>query len=159
MADVSNTHPDITSSRITEWNKVDACSKGEEYVKSIGETYLPKPSGFIQQQDGGRAAYNAYRARASFPELFEPTVSSMVGMIHDKGITVELPDSMEGIMGNEVPLADRPSTVAPGVEGKPVGGMVIHDVCPLCLCHRARLRAFYPVVKPSRAGLGINHSA
>jgi hypothetical protein len=106
MADVSTRHPDITNSRLSEWTKVDACSKGEEFVKSEGDQYLPKPSGFANQEDGGKAAYSAYKKRASFPEIFEPTVSSMVGMIHDKGITIELPDSLQEILGNDAPLDD-----------------------------------------------------
>lgn len=96
---VSQKHPDITSARLTEWTKVEAASHGEEFVKQRGETFLPKPLGFNQQQDGGAAMYNAYLSRAQFPEWFEPTVSAMVGMIHDRNIAIEMPDRLKGILG------------------------------------------------------------
>ena len=97
MADASFKHPEITPSRLVEWQRMRACSLGEAFVKSQNENFLPMPSGFAAMSDRGVAAYNAYQCRAQFPEMFEPTVSAMVGMIHDKGITIELPSGLEGI--------------------------------------------------------------
>lgn len=104
MTDVSTCHPDITQAVAKEWRQVEACAKGGEYIKERGEAYLPCPSGFKAMPDQGVAAYSAYKDRATFPEMFEPTVSSMVGMIHDKGIKIEAPDALLAIMGDGMTL-------------------------------------------------------
>jgi hypothetical protein len=67
---------------------------GEGRVKAAGEVYLPKPSGFKAMPDGGTAMYDAYKARARFPEIVAPTLAAMVGVIHDKDIAIEMPNGL-----------------------------------------------------------------
>jgi hypothetical protein len=56
---------------------------------------LPQPSGFSAQKDGGRALYEAYQKRAQFPEIAEPTIRGMVGVIHRTEAQIEMPKAME----------------------------------------------------------------
>lgn len=95
MTAVKTYHPAVTPSRRAEWMLMRDCMDGEHAVKQRGELYLPKPSGFTSQADGGAAAYNAYRERAQFPELLAPSVAAMIGIIHGREIPIDIPDAME----------------------------------------------------------------
>ena len=46
MATVKSYHPSITAERRAEWKLMRDCMDGESAVKSRGETYLPKPTGY-----------------------------------------------------------------------------------------------------------------
>ncbi|WP_103171593.1 DUF4055 domain-containing protein [Paracoccus sp. SY] len=91
---VSDKHPDWTD-RADEWAMMRACARGEKAVKEAGESYLPMPSGFRAQGDGGRAMYAAYQTRAQFSEILAPTIRGMVGVIHRTEAQVEMPASMQ----------------------------------------------------------------
>lgn len=64
------------------WKQMRATEMGEEAVKQEKEVWLPKPNGFNYQLDGGAAMYGAYLARAAFPDILQPTLQGMVGVIH-----------------------------------------------------------------------------
>lgn len=108
MTAVKTYHPAVTLSRRAEWMLMRDCMDGETAIKQRGELYLPKPSGFASQEDGGAAFYNAYRERAQFPELLAPSVAAMIGIIHGREIRIEMPDSMmylwEDADGKGLPL-------------------------------------------------------
>ncbi|MFN4296788.1 MAG: DUF4055 domain-containing protein [Brevundimonas sp.] len=93
---VANLHPDYTA-RAPEWSLMRDAAWGESAVKDAGETYLPKPGGFKSQSDGGVAMYAAYKTRAGFPEIVSPAVLSMVGVIHQAEIKIDLPAGLEGM--------------------------------------------------------------
>lgn len=96
--DVKTLHPDLTSARLAEWILMRDAAAGEGAVKARGEAYLPKPSGFKTRPDGGKAMYDAYRMRAQFPEILAPSISAMVGIIHDSESRVELPGALDFII-------------------------------------------------------------
>jgi hypothetical protein len=96
MSAVSTKHPDYTD-RLGEWQMMRDTLRGEQAVKTRGTHYLPMPSGFQAQSDDGVSMFNAYMARAKFPEIVEPTIMGMVGIIHRTETDVELPASMEDI--------------------------------------------------------------
>lgn len=96
MSEVENKHPEWTD-RIEEWALMRHCIRGEKEVKAKGEDYLPMPSGFTTHADAGVKAYNSYRARAQFPEIVNPTIQGMVGVIHRTDAQVDLPKAMEAI--------------------------------------------------------------
>ena len=73
MSEVSSTHPSY-SDRIDEWRICRDAARGEKAVKGRGATYLPMPSGFKTQKDGGAAIYAVYQTRAQFPEIMNPTI-------------------------------------------------------------------------------------
>jgi hypothetical protein len=92
--DVSTKHPDYVA-RVGLWSLLRDTSGGEGDVKAAGEEYLPQPSGFKAQDDGGRALYAAYQKRAQFPEIVHPTIHGMVGVIHRTEAQIEMPAAME----------------------------------------------------------------
>lgn len=96
---VDDKHPDYALN-LPIWNMMRHADKGSEAVKDQGATYLPMPSGFTNQADGGVAMYRAYALRAKFPELVEPTKRGMVGIIHRMEPQVEMPSSMEPLWEN-----------------------------------------------------------
>lgn len=90
---VSTKHPDYLA-REDEWRLMRDAAWGETAVKDGGQRYLPMPSGFKAQNDGGQGLYAAYQTRAQFPEIVSPAVQSMVGVIHQAETKIDLPDSM-----------------------------------------------------------------
>ncbi|MGU3496360.1 DUF4055 domain-containing protein [Xanthobacteraceae bacterium A53D] len=91
---VSTKHPDYLD-REAEWKVMRDTARGESAVKDAGQAYLPRPSGFATQSDGGRALYAAYQARAQFPEIVAPTVHGMVGVIHRTEAQIQMPAALE----------------------------------------------------------------
>lgn len=95
---VSTKHPDYTRAREDEWKLCRHAYQGEGEIKRWGEIYLPRPSGYSTEggySDAGDKAYNAYKSRAQFPEMFATSVGAMTGIIHDEVISVELPSALE----------------------------------------------------------------
>lgn len=96
MSAVDTKHPDWID-RADEWAMMRHTVRGEKAVKEEGENYLPMPSGFRVQADGGRAMYGAYQKRAQFAEIVAPTVRGMIGVIHRTEAQIEMPSAMEGL--------------------------------------------------------------
>lgn len=74
-------HPQYEE-KIDDWKMMRDCDEGERTIKTEGEEYLPKPTGFSAQKDGGAKYYENYKARARFPDILQPTLQGMVGVIH-----------------------------------------------------------------------------
>ncbi len=91
---VNARHPDYAD-MIDDWELMRDALAGERTVKEKGIEYLPVPSGFLIQDDGGKAEYNNYRIRAQFPQLVAPTLRGMWGIIHRKEADIEMPAAME----------------------------------------------------------------
>lgn len=108
VGSVKTLHPAITSIRQKEWQLCRDAMDGEGAIKQRGEEYLPMPSGFRGQDDGGKAMYLAYQGRAQFPELMAPSIAAMIGIIHGREIPITMPDAMmyiwEDADGNGLPL-------------------------------------------------------
>lgn len=96
MSAVDTKHPDWLD-RQDEWAMMRAAMRGEKAVKEAGDDYLPMPSGFKVQADGGRAMYAAYQKRAQFSEIVAPTIRGMIGVIHRTEAQIEMPEAMEGL--------------------------------------------------------------
>lgn len=88
-------HPSLTAERRAEWELMRDAMDGESAMKLRGEVYLPKPGGFKNNPATEQQLYDAYRLRAQFPEILAPSVSAMIGIIHDKEIGIEMPDAMQ----------------------------------------------------------------
>lgn len=105
---VSTLHPAMSGIRRAEWQLMRDCMDGEGAIKARGSEYLEAPSGYAAMADGGVAAYNAYRARAQFPEMLAPSVAAMIGIIHGQEIVPVLPDGLaylyENCDGQGLPL-------------------------------------------------------
>jgi len=106
--DIATLHPTLSTIRRAEWQLCRDAIDGEGAIKARAYEYLPQPSGFAAQEDGGQSMYQAYRSRATFPELMAPSVSAMIGIIHGREIRIDMPDSMaylyEDSDGNGLPL-------------------------------------------------------
>lgn len=77
MKGIDTRHPDYeVFSKI--WAKVRDCTKGSDWVKSKGETYLPKLSG---QED---EEYKAYKSRAQFNNFGGRTLQISIGQLFRK---------------------------------------------------------------------------
>ena len=94
MSSVDSKHPQYTALRQAEWALMRAASDGETAIKAATTKYLPIPSGFLTQPDRGAAAYAGYMERANFPEILEPSISSLVGIAHGREIQIEMPTAM-----------------------------------------------------------------
>lgn len=95
MTDAVDTKHPLWTAMADKWELMRDTTAGETAVKEAGTTYLPQPSGFKSQPDGGRALYEAYQKRAQFPEIVEPTIRGMVGVIHRTEAQIEMPDAMQ----------------------------------------------------------------
>lgn len=82
-----------------DWEQQRDLYKGERAVKDKGELYLPATSGMKLDGMGvdqpGSHAYNSYRQRAVFADYIKDGVEALVGLLHQKEPTIELPAALE----------------------------------------------------------------
>lgn len=71
------------------WKMMRSCEAGEEAIKEETTSWLAMPTGFTKQSDGGSGMYASYLSRAQFPDILQPTLSGMVGVIHRVEATIE----------------------------------------------------------------------
>lgn len=90
---VETKHPTLTAQRESDWDLCRDSYEGEGLIKAAGPKYLPRPSGYADNQ-AGNSLYAAYKERAQFPEIMASSVGAMLGIIHDKEIVIEMPDSL-----------------------------------------------------------------
>lgn len=91
---VDTKHPDYIA-HAGEWKLMRDTDRGPVAIADAGQLYLPMPSGFTSQDDGGLAMYGAYKQRARFPDIVSPTIRGMTGLIHRKEAQIEMPPQME----------------------------------------------------------------
>lgn len=118
---LSSKHPRYAAAQ-PDWVVVRDTHAGERRVKEQGTTYLPATSGMIaaglgangsaiigrQREDGqveavitvdarnpGQAQYDAYVTRAVFHELVQASSEALIGIMHRKPPTIELPEKLE----------------------------------------------------------------
>jgi hypothetical protein len=101
---VDSKHPLYTEHE-TDWDQMRDTYRGERIVKEAGTKYLPPTSGMVA--DGmlnttnvGFKAYIAYRKRARFPDTVREAVEALLGVMHGKPATIELPERMEFLRDN-----------------------------------------------------------
>lgn len=86
---------------LPDWIVMNDTYLGQRHIKGENEKYLPATSGM--KEDGlntnqpGRAAYDAYKARAVFPDFVRDAVAAMIGVMHHKPPVITLPESMEAM--------------------------------------------------------------
>lgn len=91
-----------------DWVTMRDLYRGERIVKRKGEHYLPATSGMhmdgmgVGGVDGkgkpGQRAYDAYRKRAYFADYVKDGVEALIGMMHQKPATFEIPPQMEPLI-------------------------------------------------------------
>jgi len=83
------------------WELMRLSFDGEDAIKAAGARYLPVKNGIakLMSESSTRAlamaAYDAYKARAEFPDLVALTVRGAVGTILDQAAEIELPSALE----------------------------------------------------------------
>ena len=94
--DITVVHPEYEEF-VSVWEMMRDTVEGEDEVKEYGDKYLPMKSGIAAITDGEKrkAAYDAYKDRAEFPEIVSPTVQGAVGLIHSKPTEIKIPKAME----------------------------------------------------------------
>lgn len=89
---------------VVDWTMMRDLFKGERAVKAKETEYLPATPGMILDGFNGTAGernslgykiYKNYLKRAVFPEYIADAVEVLVGMMHHKEATIELPAQME----------------------------------------------------------------
>ena len=96
---VDSKHPEFTEIQ-PDWTQMRDTYEGQRAVKRKRTLYLPATEGMLE--DGmhswgqkGSKTYEAYITRARFPELVREAVEAMLGVMHHKPATIELPDGLE----------------------------------------------------------------
>lgn len=89
-------HPEYVEFEAS-WQLMRDAVAGEDDIRARGEKYLPMKSGqaAIENPALRNKSYNAYKARAEFPEITAPTIRGAVGVMLAKPAQIDLPESME----------------------------------------------------------------
>ena len=111
---VATVHPSYTL-MTSAWRKARDCSKDEDHIKEQGSIYLPPTSGMVadgwpNSNTPGLAAYEAYKKRAVFPELYSEAIKTYIGIMFNKPASIELPDALE-------PMRERCNALGDTLEG------------------------------------------
>lgn len=101
---IQSRHPQYAEF-LEDWDVMMDTFRGERVVKAAGTKYLSATSGMIA--DGfpnvdsiGGKAYTAYKMRAIFHSFVDEAVKTLVGIMHHKKATIELPTAMEPMREN-----------------------------------------------------------
>lgn len=103
---LESSHPSYVL-RSPDWRLMRHVYQGERIVKEQGEIYLPPTAGMLL--DGmksgqlGRGMYEAYKTRALFHEFVSEAVKKLIGLLHQKPCTIELPTLMEPLRERATP--------------------------------------------------------
>lgn len=96
-------HPAFTA-RFPDWEQLAHCYAGERVIKERREKYLPATEGMridgMKEGQDGKAAYDAYLARAVFPDYVRQGVEAMVGVMHREPARIEVPPELEPLLDN-----------------------------------------------------------
>ena len=99
---ITSHHPDYDL-KIADWQLMRDAYAGERAVKFAGTTYLPPTPG--QLLDGmatasslGHTNYQSYRLRARFPGYTFNSVEALLGIMHRKPPTIDLPEKMRPLL-------------------------------------------------------------
>lgn len=98
---IETVHP-LYTQHLQDWELMDDSFHGERRVKDKSYKYLPATPGQVldglQNNQKGRKNYMAYKMRARYPECVSEAVVALLGVMHSKPATVELPDKMADLM-------------------------------------------------------------
>lgn len=106
---IEQVHPEYADG-LTAWQDMRIFYQGEDEVKASGERFLP-PLASMHLDGMGRGQlgyenYKAYKARAVFPEYVAEAVESLLGMMHAKPATIQLPQALELLRENATPNSE-----------------------------------------------------
>lgn len=87
--------------RARDWVRMRDAYAGEERIKEKGVAYLPPTTTMMQDgmshgQDG-LAQYEAYKMRAVYHELVQPSLEALLGIMHRKKADITLTPKLDGL--------------------------------------------------------------
>ncbi|MCK5131711.1 MAG: DUF4055 domain-containing protein [Candidatus Sabulitectum sp.] len=97
---ITSHHPKYDA-MLDKWRRMEDAYAGEDKIKEGGLKYLPSTP--AQELDGmssgekGYKNYQNYRTRANFPDIVYTAIDSVLGVMHSKPATIELPEKMESL--------------------------------------------------------------
>lgn len=99
---IDSTHP-LYSHTIEDFELMRHAVAGERVIKGERTKYLPPTPGMIidgmtNTTDDGYQAYQSYLSRAVYPDYVSDAVEALVGLLHQKPATIELPAVMEPML-------------------------------------------------------------
>ena len=83
---------------LPKYTKIRDCLLGEDHIKSLGETYLPRPSADRDAEEDRR--YQNYVLRATFLNATGFTQRTTVGKLFAKPATIDLPPALMPLLEN-----------------------------------------------------------
>lgn len=107
---IDSKHPDY-STYITAWTTMRDCYDGQDAVKAKGGTYLPPTTAMKLDGAGvpntpGHEAYTAYLTRAVFHDYVHTSVEKMIGVMHHKPPTIDLPPQLDQLRTRATPRGE-----------------------------------------------------
>lgn len=106
---ITSRHPLYTEFH-DDWKLMRDAYRGQRIIKEETTRYLPATPG--QEEDGlkvgekGWSSYKSYLVRARFPDFVASAVEGMVGIMHHKPATIELPPKLEPLMDRATPSGE-----------------------------------------------------
>ncbi|MCJ2562705.1 MAG: DUF4055 domain-containing protein, partial [Candidatus Thermoplasmatota archaeon] len=99
---VSTKHPDYVKKE-KDWTLMDDTYEGQRRIKEKTTEDLPATSSMIEDgiaksTDPGSKAYAAYLTRAVFHDFVKDAVDGMIGIMHRKPPSIELPEKLRPLM-------------------------------------------------------------
>lgn len=99
---ITSHHPDYDL-KLQDWRLLRDAYGGERVVKNAGSLYLPPTPGQIidgvsDPNQLGYQNYVAYKMRARFPDYVSNAIEALLGLMHRKPPTIEMPDRMKDIV-------------------------------------------------------------
>lgn len=97
---IDSKHP-LYTEFYPDWELMSDAYRGERTIKDAGVKYLPPTPGQVidgmEKEQPGWKNYQAYKARARFPDFVSQAVEALIGIMHHKPPTIELPDKLEDL--------------------------------------------------------------
>ena len=113
---ITQIHP-AYAEYLERWSLLRDCYSGEDAIKEAGITYLPPTPGQVLDGMGavganaGEAAYQAYKARAVFPDFFSVGIETLIGILNAKETKIELPAELDYLRNKAMLNGEKLSSV------------------------------------------------
>lgn len=99
---VDSKHP-LYTEFLPDWEQMRDTYRGQRIVKQKGFRYLPATSGMVDaglhnRESAGFKEYDAYRKRAVFPDVVREAVEALLGVMHNKPASIDIPEKMASLL-------------------------------------------------------------
>lgn len=112
MGVITAIHP-LRQAMDEAYELMDDSYKGSDAIKNRGKSYLRPTYSMVLDGFGsgelkckGNVAYDIYKWRARYPEYVKEGINNMVGLMHSKPCTFELPASMQFLLTSASPFGE-----------------------------------------------------